>query len=56
MKATITASIQYWEREALAVVGPVDEGAVVGEGEAEHVADDEGADLDVPDRVGAEDA
>ena len=54
MKATITASIQYWEREALAVVAPVDEGAVVGQGEADDVADDQGADLDVPDRVRAE--
>ena len=27
----------------------------MGEGEADHVADDEGADLDVPDRVRAED-
>lgn len=39
----------------LLVVGPVDEGAVVGQHQAADVADHERGDLDVPDRVGAQD-
>ena len=51
MKATITASIQYWLRVARRGSPPVDERPVVGERQAEHVAADQRADLDVPDEL-----